>query len=252
MGMRIGGAGNAWASQQSTAINNWQQRQQNFKSLKSALQTGDLTAAQQAFAAISAGNPNATSNANSPLAQIGQALQAGNMSGAQSVAQNWQHSHMQDQGVQQSAGSAAAAQTFLQTLSVSMAPSASSAPPAQATPAANTTTSAEQVTQALMAFEKNLFDALQAQSPQAPNAPSRESHHHHGGQGGGQMASELSSLIGQTSQATGTEAASPTTGLDQSFKSLLSTLGVSGNNASLNSFLQSMSDTMQASSTTGA
>jgi hypothetical protein len=62
-------------------------------------------------------------------------------------------------------------------------------------------------------------------------------------------------LIGQTSQTNGansTDANNPNAGLDQSFKNLLSTLGVSGNNASLNSFLQSMSATMQASSNSGA
>jgi hypothetical protein len=289
MGMRIGGSGNGWASQQSNAVGNWQQRQQNFKSLKSALQTGDLTAAQQAFAAISASNPNAINNNNSPLAQIGQALQAGNMSGAQTVAQNWQHGHEQSPGFQPSAGSTSAAQSFLQTLSTNLSSNtvnASNSPSAQAVPVTSTATSQEQVTQALMAFEKNLFDALQAQSSQSsattssattaatstdPNAvatsttvtgnsgqnPVMHGHHHHhgGGQGGGQMSSELSSLIGQTPQTndgTSTDANNPNAGLDQSFKSLLSTLGVSGNNASLNSFLQSMSATMQASSTSGA
>jgi hypothetical protein len=34
--------------------------------------------------------------------------------------------------------------------------------------------------------------------------------------------------------------------LDQSFKNLLQTLGVTGNNASLNSFLQAMSANVQA------
>lgn len=290
MGMRIGGSGNGWASQQSNAIGNWQQRQQNFKSLKSALQTGDLTGAQQAFAAISASNPNAINNTNNPLAQIGQALQAGNISGAQTIAQNWQRVHDVDRSTQQNSGSTAAAQTFLQTLSTNMnanSVNAGNSPSTQAVAGTSAATSQEQVTQALMAFEKNLFDALQAQSSQGaaatssataaatstdPNALAANStvsgnpgqnpvmhgnhrHHHGGGQGGGQLVSELSSLIGRTSQTNGgtsTDANNPNAGLDQSFKSLLSTLGVSGNNASLNSFLQSMSATMQASSTSGA
>jgi hypothetical protein len=41
-------------------------------------------------------------------------------------------------------------------------------------------------------------------------------------------------------------AATSTTALDQSFKNLLQTLGVTGNNASLNSFLQAMSANVQA------
>ena len=212
------------------------------------------------------------------------------MSGAQTVAQNWQHGHEQSPGFQPPAGSTSAAQSFLQTLSTNMnanSVNAGNSPSTQAVAGTSAATSQEQVTQALMAFEKNLFDALQAQSSQGaaststataaststdPNAlaanstvssnpgqnPVMHGHHHHhhgGGQGGGQMSSELSSLIGQTSQTNGgtsTDANNPNAGLDQSFKSLLSTLGVSGNNASLNSFLQSMSATMQASSTSGA
>ncbi len=76
---------------QSTTVNPWQQRQQNMNALKSALQTGDLSAAQSAFAAITANNPNV--NPNGPLGQIGQALQTGNISAAQQVASSWKSSH---------------------------------------------------------------------------------------------------------------------------------------------------------------
>ena len=41
MGMRIGGSGAAWASQ-NNSVGNWQQRQQNMKALGTALQGSDL------------------------------------------------------------------------------------------------------------------------------------------------------------------------------------------------------------------
>ena len=92
MGMRIGGGQQAWSSQ-SSSVSNWQQRQQNFKALGSALQSGDLAGAQQAFATITANNPAAANNPSSPLAQIGQALQSGNLAGAQQAAQTWRGQH---------------------------------------------------------------------------------------------------------------------------------------------------------------
>ncbi len=79
------------------------------------------------------------------------------------------------------------------------------------------------------------------------------------GGGDAKLAAELSSLMAQTastastatpaSDPAATAAASPvaaanTTALDQSFKSLLTTLGVSGNNASLNGFLSAMYEKM--------
>ena len=283
MGMRIGGSNNAWASQQSSSAINWQQRHQNFKSLKSALQSNDLAGAQQAFAALSASNPQAASNPSSPLAQLGQALQAGNMPAAQQVAQNWQNNQQNKTGNTPSVGADAALASFLQTLNTSQVQTSTSAttPTDAGTTPAPTANSPQQVAQALLAFEKNLFDSLQLQnktqdagtSPSTPgtstalsdhgmlatnsNAPAppinatpgQEHHHrHHQGGGGSQLNSELNALIAQNSQNTDPNvAANSTSGLDQSFKSLLNTLGVSGNNASLNSFLQAMSSNMQSS-----
>jgi hypothetical protein len=51
---------------------------------------------------------------------------------------------------------------------------------------------------------------------------------------------------GATSAQAGSSPSADVAGLDQSFKSLLSTLGVTGNNASLNTFLQSMSSSISA------
>jgi hypothetical protein len=290
MGMRVGSSGAAWASQ-SSPVGNWQQRQQSVNLLKSALKSGDLAGAQQAFAAITANNPNATSNTNSPLAQIGQALQAGDMAGAQQAAQSWRASH-QGGPAGQAAGAAnlstAAVDSFLKTLSPLTATTSNSASSA----AAATPTASDQVGQALAASEKNLFDSLQAvgtttgtsttaSTPSSTAAAttqvaataldasaaggaspvaSTHHHHHHSGGGDGAVQAELSALIGQTSQAASattsasastTDAASATsattaasTGLDQSFNNLLTSLGVSGTSASLNKFLTAMQSSM--------
>ena len=292
MGMRIGGSGNAWATQQSTSVNQWQQRHQNFKSLKTALQSNDLAGAQQAFAALSAGNPNALANPNSVLSQMGKALQAGNMPAAQQVAQNWQ-SQQGNAAAQPSTDPNAALASFLQTLSASTpggtsaAAGGTSADTSSTPAAASTASTPAQIAQALLSFEKNLFDSLQLQNKSngqnaAPSltapapVPTADSsvatastasltqtvtdtpqnqpqhHHHHGGHGGGsQLGAQLNALMAQTGQGAasttaGTSPSADVAGLDQSFKSLLSTLGVTGNNASLNTFLQSMSSSMPA------
>jgi len=51
MGMRIGSSLSTGTSQ-SSSVNNWQQNQQNIKSLTSALQSGNLSSAQQAYSAL--------------------------------------------------------------------------------------------------------------------------------------------------------------------------------------------------------
>ena len=84
MGMRVGGASNAWASQ-STSVANWQQNQSNVKNLFSSLKSGDLGSAQKAFASLSSGANSVSPN--SPMAQIGKALQSGDLSTAQNLAQ---------------------------------------------------------------------------------------------------------------------------------------------------------------------
>ena len=84
MGMRIQGSGAAGASQSASATQ-WQKQQQDFKGLMSAVQSGDLGAAQTAFAALT-GNTG-TVKGSSPLAQIGQALQSGDIGAAQQAAQ---------------------------------------------------------------------------------------------------------------------------------------------------------------------
>jgi hypothetical protein len=93
MGMRVGGSGAAWSAQ-SASVGKWQQRQQDFKALTSALTTGDLGAAQKAYATLESAN--GTAKSNSPMAAIGQALQNGDLAGAQKAAAAMQNNRLSD------------------------------------------------------------------------------------------------------------------------------------------------------------
>ena len=69
----------------SSAVNGaslWQQQKSNFSQLASALKSGNLSAAQQAFKSLSANIPG-SSDPNSPMGKLGAALQSGNVSAAQ-------------------------------------------------------------------------------------------------------------------------------------------------------------------------
>jgi len=91
MGMRIGGNGTTATASATAAM---QQRQQGLKTLFGALKSGDLNAAQQAYASLTSGKT--APDANSPLGQIGAALQKGDLASAQSLAQQTaqaQHTH---------------------------------------------------------------------------------------------------------------------------------------------------------------
>ena len=88
MGMRINGS--ASNAGQVTSAANWQQRQQNFKALTSALQSGDINAAKTAFETLTGGK---SIPQGSPLAQLGQALQNNDVSGAQQALQGMHHHH---------------------------------------------------------------------------------------------------------------------------------------------------------------
>ena len=80
MGMRV--SSTAGTSQSGAAA--WQQRQQDFQALAQALKTNDLTGAKAAYASLTgSGSSSASSNPNSPLAQLGQALQNGDLGAAQ-------------------------------------------------------------------------------------------------------------------------------------------------------------------------
>ena len=79
---------------QSTNAAAWQQRQQNFQALQQALKSNNLDAAKTAYASLTANTPpNALSNPNSPLAQLGKALQSGDLAAAQQAFSNLRGSH---------------------------------------------------------------------------------------------------------------------------------------------------------------
>jgi hypothetical protein len=88
MGMRIGnGNSNAWGNYQTaSSVGSEQQKQQTRKTLFSAIESGDLTAAQTAYTALQ----NQGIGANSPLNAIGQSLQSGDITGAQKAVQSMQ------------------------------------------------------------------------------------------------------------------------------------------------------------------
>lgn len=89
------------------------QRRQDFKSLSDALQSGDLTGAQQAYAALQKdaparaagqgqqGGQQQSGNGSSPqnaFASLGQALQSGDLSGAQQAFSQLQNDAQQARG----------------------------------------------------------------------------------------------------------------------------------------------------------
>ncbi len=86
MGMAITSSTASTTGAGQTGASAWQQRQQNFQALAQALNSGDLTGAKAAYAALTANNSGgASSSPNSPLAQLGQALQSGDLAGAQTA-----------------------------------------------------------------------------------------------------------------------------------------------------------------------
>jgi len=106
MGMRIPSSSTPTGTQASATQAAWHQRRQDYKSLMSSLQSGDLAGAQKAWTAFkstqgawgsdanaaSGSNPTGTpassgpGTGNGPWAQLGQALQAGNLQAAQQAA----------------------------------------------------------------------------------------------------------------------------------------------------------------------
>jgi hypothetical protein len=99
MGMRIGSASSVGSSR-GAGIANWQQRQQGFKDLFAAVQAGDLSAAQKAYSGVTSGG---TVKGNGALAQIGQALNVGDIAGARQATQTLlasRSAHHQHQGGQ--------------------------------------------------------------------------------------------------------------------------------------------------------
>jgi len=157
MGMRVGGGGGGWANYQTTSsVNSHQQRQQGVKNLFTALQSGDVNAAQTAFTTLQ----NQGLPANSPINAIGQALQTGDLASAQKAAQGVMASRgRHGGGVRGNDGDAddKSAQS-----SAAAAPSASSTSTAASTPTDPAV--------AFTAFMQTLEASLELQNPKASGA----------------------------------------------------------------------------------
>jgi len=93
MGMRVNSSSTS-ATQTGTPA--WQQRKQDVDDLAQALKSNNLDAAKAAYASLAKNAPaGAANNPNSPLAQIGKALQSGDINGAQQAfsSMNARHRH---------------------------------------------------------------------------------------------------------------------------------------------------------------
>ena len=87
---------NSVSPYQADGVNPYQQRRQSFEALAHALQSNDLTAAQQAYTSLVQNTPGGAIPPNSPLAQIGQALQSNDLTAAQNAfatVQAGRHTH---------------------------------------------------------------------------------------------------------------------------------------------------------------
>lgn len=174
---------------------------------------------------------------------------------------------------------------FASAITQALAQLGVSAPSAGSTSGTSGASSAQDPKQALTSFMQNLFAALQSQNgtPAAASSGSASGtsasgagantsvdgtttgaaaattghgHHHHGGGGMSKLESGLQSLSQQLSSSSGqTTSGGPSNpsldALQQSFNNLLSADGASGSNATLNAFLQSLSQSLHGAPTTG-
>ncbi|MBV8125826.1 MAG: hypothetical protein JOY60_05560 [Burkholderiaceae bacterium] len=113
MSMNINSVTNAGS--QSVAGSGEQQNRQAMKDLVSAIKSGNLQDAQQAYATLTNGQ---TPPANSPLAKIGAALQTGNMTTVQNTVKSLRsgHHHHQQGGSSESSASSSTTTTVPNTL----------------------------------------------------------------------------------------------------------------------------------------
>lgn len=275
------------------------QRHKDFQQLVSALESGDLSAAQKAFAQFqsdlgsgsTSGAPaNATASPdNSPfknlISQIGSALQSGNISAAQKALTDFRN-----QAPSRTSGTSGGPGAFLdaifQALSQAGVSGTSVTNATTATSPSTPATSAQNPLQALGAFMHDLFSALQAQAGQAASGGAVQGEgdsdgdndgsvssgvagtsggHHRQNSGLAQIESSLQNLIQQLSSsasgsttsgatASGSAAASsasPSSELQQSYQNLLSALGVSGSESTLGSFLQALAQNLHGISNSG-
>ena len=263
MGMRVGGSNAGWASYQTSSVSGWQQRQQGMKDLMSALKTGDLASAQQAFAGIKS---NANSS-NSALSKVGDALQAGDLAGAQQAAQamHGKHGgHHRTTDATQGASSpntaastgagtdaTAAFNSFIQNLEAALQQQGQTTagangqgsfllnmpPPPAAVSSASAAAPGVTTTQ----------DFLSSRTSSAPT--------------NAQIEASLESLIQQMSGAPGaspdatsqaSSTASTNNNLQKSFANLMGALGGQSSSASVTNFLQSMDNQLKSMDAAGS
>ena len=223
-----------------------QLRQHEMSALKSAINSGDLNSAQVAYSTLTQNTPNLS--ANSPLAKLGQALQAGNLSQAQEQLATW------------GAGPNAAQTSSLSATNSNSLNMASAIPQALlqsigAQGLSATQPQSEQASKAVDKFMQNLMTlaAQQRQSPtdtpsQTNSTPSESAvmaqayansraksgaktsgHHHGGGHGGGKSSSA------NASQGTGNSGANPISGLLSTLASVTQSANSNEQNSSSNS-----------------
>lgn len=111
MGMSVDAA--SWSPSQTAA---WQQRKQDYSSLLTSSQSGDLSTAKSAYASLTA---NKTPPADSPLAALGAAIQSGDPAAVQQAAQTLQHARSGHHHHHGSASSSTASTTSVSTTSAS-------------------------------------------------------------------------------------------------------------------------------------
>jgi hypothetical protein len=264
----VGGYASAWGNYQSgSASAAQQQKQVDKKNLFSALQSGDLSAAQAAYSDLKTQGI----SANSPLNAIGQSLQSGDLAGAQKAAQSMHAGHghghghhmrvnpddADDLSAQSGSGStssssvnpAASFASFMQTLETALEqqdPNFTAASNGQSTTATATATSSAPSTQAVLWSKGAGF------STSVSNAT---------------LKTDLDSLIQQLSQNSSTNTSSGSTAsasqpstnssmantanvLQSSFSTMLGSWGVQNSSVSVMNFLQSLDSSLSAPSNT--
>lgn len=94
MGMAMRSSSDISSNQSVSSTSAWQQRKQDFQALSQAMQSGNLDQAKAAYAQLVKDSPaGATQDPNSPLAQIGKALQTGDIAGAQKAMEGMKSHH---------------------------------------------------------------------------------------------------------------------------------------------------------------
>lgn len=140
----------------------------------------------------------------------------------------------------------------------------SSSDSSTASTASTASADSQSIAQAFGAFMHNLIGALHAQSESGTAADASQDsgnsdvaqvqggHHHHGGPGN--IQSDLQSLIQKLSSSSSdstSSASSTPSSLQQSFSSLLSALGASNGDATLNKFLQALQNDLPGVTSSG-